>query len=174
MALARVAPQFRGCASPGVGPAQGSGRRLTIRFAGRRTMFRPAYSGLWALPTRGGHTPSDLLHGRSYQVGDHTRPRRRTLGPASSRFRSGCSLTLSHTPVWPAAPRTAQAAVRRCDACALQSGCGKEGSDPVVHGPRYVHVVEGRRLHDGTSGAAPRRPLGPKALISQGQPGSAS
>jgi hypothetical protein len=81
-----------------------AGRRPTIAFAGREAIFRPAYSGLWALPTCGGHTSSDLLHGRSYHVGDHTRHRRRTLGPASSRFRSGCSLTLSHTPVWPAAP----------------------------------------------------------------------
>jgi hypothetical protein len=48
------------------------------------------------VPTRGGHTPSDLLHGRSYHVGDLTRPRRRTLGPASSLFRSGCSHTLPH------------------------------------------------------------------------------
>jgi hypothetical protein len=82
---------FRGSRRRGVGPAQGSGRRLTIGFAGRRTILRPAYSGLWALPTRGGHTPSDLLHGRSYHVGDHTRHRRRMLGPASSLFRSRCS-----------------------------------------------------------------------------------
>jgi hypothetical protein len=82
---------FRGSRRRSVGPAQGSGRRLTIGFAGRRTILRPAYSGLWALPTPGGHTPSDLLHGRSYHVGDLTRHRRRVLGPASSLFRSRCS-----------------------------------------------------------------------------------
>jgi len=82
---------FRGSRRRGVGPAQGSGRRLTIDLAGRRTILRPAYSGLWALPTRGGHTPSDLLHGRSYHVGDPTRHRRRALGPASSLLRPGCS-----------------------------------------------------------------------------------
>ena len=91
LALARVAPRFQGIASPGRWACSVSGRRLTIGFAGRGTIFRPAYSGLWAVPTRGGHTPSDLLHGRSYHVGDLTRPRRRTLGPASSLFRSGCS-----------------------------------------------------------------------------------
>ncbi len=60
-----------------------------------------------------------------------------------------------------------RAAVRRSDARALQSDCGNEHSDPVVHGQRYVHLVEGRRLHDGPSGAAARRPLGPQALINQ-------
>jgi hypothetical protein len=85
-----VTPKFQGIASPGHWACPGSGRRLTIGFAGRRTVLRPAYSGLWALPTRGGHTPSDLLHGRSYHVGDFTRHRRRPLGPASSLFRSRC------------------------------------------------------------------------------------
>jgi len=47
----------------------------------------------------------------------------------------------------------------------LQSECGDEHPDPVVHGRRYVHLVEGHRLHDGTSRAAARRPLGPQALI---------
>jgi len=200
LALARVAPKFQGIASPGRWACSGVGTSPDHRLAGRRTILRPAYSGLWAVPTRGGHTPSDLLHGRSCHVGDLTRHRRRVLGPASSLFRVQVLSTLSHTPIKPAARRAAgtpvcprsahqvatedqhgsfpppgcrhlgagfRAAVRRYDACPLQSDCGDQHCDPVVHGRRDIQLVEGRRLHLGASGAASRRPLGPQALINR-------
>src|SRR5581483_1555455 len=47
-------------------------------------ILRPACSGLWASPGRGGHVPPDLLYGRSCPVAGLTRHRRRPLGPASS------------------------------------------------------------------------------------------
>lgn len=65
-------------------------------------------------------------------------------------------------PLW---RREHGSAVPRSGIGALRPERGDEDSDPLVHGRRYVHLGERRRLHGGAAGAASRSPLGPQAFV---------